>query len=246
MASHLDDIVSLQAKLSSLKDAQEQIAGIPEWMTELHAEHSGRLNEISELEEAVEESRRIRREAESEIADAQEKLKRYQDQINQVTTQREYGALLQEIDTTKTLIRESEERAFGSMEGREEAEGKITEAREAFADLDQRYKDALVQWEAEKPTIAEKISRLEESAEVLRERVPRGLLAQFDRLRERLGGEALAPVQAVERSGPRIWHCGSCNYRVRPQVVVQIRAGGDLQQCDACKRILHLPPEEEP
>ena len=98
MASHLDDIVSLQGMLSELEAAQEQLNGIPEWMTELHAEHSERLAEIAELEEAVEDSRRVRREAEAEIADAQEKLKRYQDQINQVTTQREYGALLQEIE----------------------------------------------------------------------------------------------------------------------------------------------------
>ncbi len=36
------------------------------------------------------------------------------------------------------------------------------------------------------------------------------------------------------------WSCGACNYRVRPQVVVEIRTQGSLIECDSCKRILFV------
>jgi predicted nucleic acid-binding Zn-ribbon protein len=52
----------------------------------------------------------------------------------------------------------------------------------------------------------------------------------------------VAPVRPIDRPGrgQREWHCSACNYRVRPQVVVEVRDGSSLIQCDSCKRILFL------
>jgi predicted nucleic acid-binding Zn-ribbon protein len=245
MASHLEDIVKLQAALTELSIAQAQLSGIPDWMQDLHAQHSGRLAEIASLEEAVETARRERREAETAIAEAQERLKRYQQQINQVSTQREYGALLQEIDTAKGQMSTAEDLGLAAMERREQAEAALAACREGFAEVDARYRQELARWEQEKPEIAARIDDLSASIAVLRERLPRGILANFDRIRERHQGSGLAPIQEVDRGGrgPRVWHCGACNYSVRPQVVVEIRSSGTMVQCDGCKRILYLPNE---
>ena len=245
MASHLDDIVKLQAASTDLATAQAQLTGIPEWMQDLHDQHSGRLGEIAALEQAVEAARAERRAAEAAIAEAQERLKRYQQQINQVSTQREYGALLHEIDTTKAQIGTAEDSGLAAIERREQAEAALTEARDAFAELDARYGTELERWEAEKPEIAARIASLEGRVAALRERLPRGLLANFDRIRERHQGAGLAAIQEVDRGtrGPRVWHCGVCNYSIRPQVVVEIRTTGAITQCDGCKRILYLPGE---
>jgi predicted nucleic acid-binding Zn-ribbon protein len=80
----------------------------------------------------------------------------------------------------------------------------------------------------------------------LRERLPRNVVSQFDRIRERHAGGALAPVRLIERPGRTVreWHCAACHYRVRPQTVVEIRNGSGFVQCDSCKRILFL--EEAP
>lgn len=243
MTNHLTDIVKLQAVETELAAAEQRLTGIPDWMKELHEEHQGRLTAIGELEAAVEAARQERRDAETAIADAQEKLKRYQQQINQVSTQREYGALLHEIDTTKGQISTAEEQGIAAMERREQAEAELEQVREEFADLDGRYNTELDRWEGEKPAIAARIGELKISSASLREVLPRGIVAQFDRVRERHRGEGLASIQEVNRGGrgPRFWHCGACNYSVRPQVVVEIRTAGALIQCEACKRILYLP-----
>lgn len=243
MTNHLADIVTLQALLLELAAAEQRLTGIPDWMKELHQEHQIRLAAITELEDAAETARQDRRGAESAIADAQEKLKRYQQQINQVSTQREYGALLHEIDLTKAQISAAEEQGLAAMERREQVETELAQVREAFAELDTRYKGELERWEAEKPAIAQRIDELRIAASSLRETLPRGILAQFDRVRERNRGEGLAAIQEVNRGGrgPRFWHCGACNYSVRPQVVVEVRTSGALIQCEGCKRILFVP-----
>jgi uncharacterized protein len=247
MPRDLDTVVALQHTLTALDDAREKLAGIPDWMRELHDEHSARLAEIAALEQSAEDAADRRRVAEAAIADAQEKLKRYQQQINSVTTQREYGALLQEIDNVKQQIAGGEEAGLSALELYDRLQRELGEQREGFRELDERYGHELERWEAEKPAVATQAAELEGRAEELRKDVPRPLLSQFRRIREHLGGSALAPIHVIERTGrgPREWHCGACNYRVRPQVVVEIRSSGNLVQCDSCKRILYLEDEVE-
>ena len=92
--------------------------------------------------------------------------------------------------------------------------------------------------------MAEKVERLRGSVETLRERLSPGVLKQFNRLLERHGGQPLAAVRQAENSRDRMWHCDACNYRVRPQSVVEIRTRGSIVLCDSCKRVLYLPAEQ--
>lgn len=246
MTQHLETIVELQRALLDLKDAEQRLHGIPDWMRELHDEHVVRRAEIDSLQEAAETASKERRAAEAATADAQEKLKKYQQQINRVSTQREYGALLQEIDTAKGQISGFEEQALSSLERYEQTEKDLGTRRESFRELDERYAAETSRWEAEKPSIAEQIEALRARIAELKQRLPRNVTAQFERILERHPLGALAPVRLIERpgKGPREWHCAVCNYRVRPQSVVEIRNTGNLVQCDSCKRILYLEEQQ--
>lgn len=241
MNSNLQHVVELQEAILQLRDAERRLHGIPEWMRELHEEHESRRAEIESLESAVEEAAKDRRTAEAAVSDAQEKLKKYQQQINRVSTQREYGALLQEIDTVKSQIGGFEEQVFSSLERHDQAQKELEQKRHDFRDLAERYAAEQARWDAEKPEIARQSSELRAHIEALRATLPRATLSQFERILERNPTGALAPVRLIEgpRKGPREWHCGVCNYRVRPQVVVEIGNGEGLVQCDSCKRILY-------
>lgn len=238
-------MVRLHQTLTALDEARQRLDSVPDWMLELHEEHTGRRTDIEASEEAIEQAGREHRAAEGEVGEAREKLKRYQQQINQVSTQREYGALLQEIDTVKRQIAEGEERGLSALDRAETATAELAEKKSAFADLDQRYGAELAKWEAEKPAVAARVAELEGEATELRAALPRHVLGQYERLASRFGGGALAPILKVDRSGrgPTMWHCGACNYRVRPQAVVMVRNEGVLQTCDSCQRILFLEDE---
>lgn len=246
MNTNLETVVELQQAILDLREAEHRLHGIPDWMRELHDEHLARKTEIEELEQAAEEAARERRTAEAAVADAQEKLKKYQQQINKVSTQREYGALLQEIDTVKSQITSFEEQAFASLESHDQKRKDLEEKESGFRDLAGRYAVEQARWDEEKPAIARQVATLNERIATLRSGLPRNVQAQFERILERNPSGALAPVRLIERpgKGPREWHCGVCNYRVRPQVVVEISNGEGLVQCDSCKRILYI--EETP
>ena len=245
MPGQLEAIVSLQKTLTELADADRRLNTIPEWMSELHEEHSTRKAEIETVEAEGAAADQERREAEAALADAQEKQKRYQEQLGQVSTQREYGALLKEIDTTKDQITSNEQAALEATERKEQADERIAELHEAFQDLDSRYSTELAKWEGEKPAVTKAVAELTALSEELRSKVQRQNLVLFDRLFARGGGAALAKVLRMKvNRGNAMFHCETCSYNVRPQVVVEIRDRDSLNQCDSCKRILYWEDEE--
>ena len=244
MPEQLSTIVELQQALDELKAAEELLGGIPEWMQELHEEHSQRKAVIDGLAAEVEEAAQANRTAETEISDLREKAKHFQEQIALVRNQREYGALLQEIDGAKQQISTFEDEALAALETQETASVRMNEEQESFKELDAKYATELEKWEAQKPDVSKKAEELRSRIEVLRERVSQQTLSHFERVRSHRDGQGLAAVHEVVRGkGPKIWHCSGCNYRVRPQVVVAIQAQGSIETCDSCKRILYLPED---
>ncbi|MEL7058549.1 MAG: C4-type zinc ribbon domain-containing protein [Acidobacteriota bacterium] len=237
----LETILALHQTLVELRDARDRLAGVPDWMSDLHDRHSARKAEIEAEQSIADDADRSRREAEAAVADARERLDHYQKQISQVTNQREYGALLKEIDTVKTEISEQEEAAVGALETAEEAQSKANEAREGFAELDATYAEELAKWEAQKPAVAERVDALEARAVELREPMAKPHQAIFDRLWQRTGGHAVSEVQRIEGRSGVMWHCTACSYNVRPQIAMEIRNGA-IVQCESCKRILFWPP----
>ncbi len=246
MNQTLQNILELQTALSGLREAEQRLHGIPDWMRELHDEHERRKAEIQTTEANAEEAAKQRRTAESAVQDAQEKLKKYQQQINKVSTQREYGALLQEIDTVKGQITSQEEQAFSSLERSEQAQKDLAALRESFREIEERYAAEMTRWEAEKPGIARQVDDFKARIDDLKKAFPRPVVSQFERILDRYPTGAVAAVRLIDRPGQkqREWHCSACNYRVRPQVVVEIRNGSSLVQCESCKRILYFEEEQ--
>ncbi|HVS15251.1 MAG TPA: hypothetical protein VMV46_15090 [Thermoanaerobaculia bacterium] len=246
MSPSIETIVELHHVLTELDSERQKLTGLPEPMRVLREELDQVGAELERLQEVVAEAEAARRAAELEAASRQEKIDHYQGQISRVTTQREYGALLTEIDTMSQQRREHEEEALASLERQEQTAQASEELRARHQELDVAHRTQLEEWEGQKPAVTARIDELEARVSVLRERLPRPALQLFERLRELHGGDPMAQVIKVERpgSGPTMYRCRVCNYSVRPQAVVQIQTAGELIVCDCGRqRIFYLEHE---
>jgi len=243
MTDPLQQLIRLSQAMQLLAADTTLLAGVPVEMRALHEEFNAERAAISRLEQDNENAALDRRRAEGAIADAQEKLKHFQQQVARVRNQREYGALLTEIDNAKQNSKALEESALAALERSDELGRELTARREAFASVEARYQEALARWEAEKPEVAQRAEARRGEVNSLEEGIPRPVLAHLKRIFERYRGETLALLKRAERTGATaIWHCGSCNYQIRPQVAVEIRSRGAIVQCEGCKRFLR--PDE--
>ncbi|MEZ5312861.1 MAG: C4-type zinc ribbon domain-containing protein [Thermoanaerobaculia bacterium] len=240
MTNSLEQLIDLARSMQALAADKALLDGVPDDMRALHTEYVEARTAIDNLVADVESAALERRKAEAAIADSQEKLRHFQQQVGQVRNQREYGALLTEIDTAKQQSKLLEDEALAALERADEIGKELEGRRAAFVELEQRHNEALAQWESEKPKVAERAAVHEADVERLRSGISRPILGHLQRIFDRYHGEVFAILGRVERPGNllAIWHCSSCNYQIRPQVAVEIRGKGSIVQCEGCKRFL--------
>jgi predicted nucleic acid-binding Zn-ribbon protein len=243
MTDSLQQLIRLCQSMQLLAADTALLAGVPDEMRALHEEFTRESAALEKLEQDAESAALERRKADAAIADAQEKQKHFQQQVGRVRNQREYGALLTEIDNAKQNAKALEEGALSALERSEELVKELAARRQAFGELEGRYQEAMARWEAEKPEVARRAAERQADVKALEEGLPRPVLAHLKRIFERYRGEALSLLKRAERTGAAaIWHCGSCNYQIRAQVAVEIRTRGAIVQCEGCKRFLR--PED--
>src|SRR5512134_2107708 len=151
MTDSLNQLIRLTQSMRLLAADTALLAGVPDEMRTLHDEFTRERAAIEKLAADVETATLERRKSEGAIADAQEKLKHFQQQVGRVRNQREYGALLTEIDNAKQSSRALDDSALAALERAEALGRELAERRAAFADLEGRYQAELAKWEAEKP-----------------------------------------------------------------------------------------------
>lgn len=246
MTRVVDALVALQTALDTRAEAADKLENLPRPMRELHQRHSKRRAQIDEQQQRIDDAGQQRRKAEAEAEEWQQKLDRLQQQIREVRTQREYGAILSEIDQATEQKNAVESVALEAMEQAETAGQELETLNADFEDLDREYQQALEQWQKDKPGVESLRDEMTQRVEELRAQLPAGVGARFERVLEHAGGQAMSAVVPVDRGkGASLWACSNCSYRVRPQAVVEIRSHGKVVQCEGCRRFLYLEETKE-
>lgn len=235
-AGALDRLVLLQEVLIEVHQKTERRARTPEHLAHVEAAYRDARNQREETERALERAAARRKELESEILDLNEKLKKYQGQLQTVKTNREYGALLNELDVVKRDVRTREDEILALEESSAAAVAELERRNEAFPAEEAGYEEQMKEWRAEQAVLTEEIARAEAQAKALRAELDHRLLSTFDRLARVRAGIAVAKVDMV---GPQTAACSACHVRLRPQLLSDLRLARETVTCESCKRILY-------
>ncbi|MEM1212375.1 MAG: hypothetical protein AAGI68_08765 [Planctomycetota bacterium] len=175
---------------------------------------------------------------ESEANGVEGRIETLRDRMNAVTNNKEYSALLVEVNTLKADKSKIEDR---SLEGLSKVE-EIAEQLAAVAgevEKQQKLVDAagteVVEAEAE---IADRLSELETERSQTASAVPDDALKSYDKLSEDYDGEALAEIEEYDRKRME-YHCGACNTRLPIEKVnATLTSTDDIYPCPFCDKLL--------
>jgi predicted nucleic acid-binding Zn-ribbon protein len=234
--SPLDRLFQLQEVSVELHRKTERRDRTPDHLIHVEAAYrdARRLRDDAVATLATAEARK--RSLDSDIADLSEKVKKYQQQLQAVKTNREYGALLNEIDGLKREIRAKEDEVLSLEETIASSRGELRQREAAFPAEEEDYEAQMVGWRAEQATLNAEIERAQKKADELRAGLDRRLLHTFERIAKVRAGIAVARVAMV---GPQTATCSACHLRLRPQLLSDLRLSKDTILCEGCKRILY-------
>ena len=170
-----------------------------------------------------------------DISQVDTKVNNLKDQLFLVTNNKQYDALMNEIDHLKEKKSNFENEAIEFLEEKEQSISKVesmeTELKNLSNNLSQR-KEKLEFVIAES---AEKKSDLEKARQAKIDDIDLSIISAYDKVRDHRNGLAVVPL---EGSG-----CGGCGAHIPPQTQTEIRANKGIHRCGVCLRFLYYHKE---
>jgi predicted nucleic acid-binding Zn-ribbon protein len=227
----LDQLYRLQDRIRFVQTREKERDTIPSDLVEVDKAYQEKVETIGALRTRLQEAEREARRGEAELSDLREKHRKYQSQLRNVQSSREYSAVLNEIDGVDRLIRTTEDRVLALEEEMEQARKDLAQRQENLPGETEEHEDKLKGWRVTQREIdAELVSAKEEIARLEAEISPRER-SEFHRLLEKKGGIAIARVAGGS--------CSACHVKIRPAALQILKAGREVTYCDSCKRILY-------
>jgi len=229
--AQLKALIDLQVVDSRIAALEADVAKLPAEIAAVRAavDEAGKV--VAGIKGRIDVSRKSQRAREKDLEDNRVKLQKFEGQLYQVKTNKEYSAVLAEIEEVKQERSRIEDDILTFMEAQDRL---ASELKDAEAHWREREGDG----RREERALGERLRDVEiELARVRSERaelagqVPVAVLADYDKLlRHR------TPA-VVEVTRPNF--CGGCHVTITPQRLQELRQQNALIHCESCGRYLH-------
>ena len=230
MNRDLKQLIRLQDNMLASEILTERIAAVPAEVARLEKELLEAETALEKARAALQEMQKGRRHFEMELMGVESKISKYQSQLLEVRTNKEYQAMLHEIELLKSKRSDRETLVLECFEREESLVAQVKQAELRIAEEERRLKAGEAELEKEAATLDQTIHSLRVDRDQVRPNIPGPVLARYDRLAGSRNGIAVAEV----RKGA----CGACFTALTPQAMQEVRRNDAVLQCESCGRIV--------
>jgi predicted nucleic acid-binding Zn-ribbon protein len=236
MIVELEYLIALRDRDMEIRALNNRLKLIPEEIDALEKEIAKERAHATLATNNLNESLKIRKAAEKELALVESRIAKYKDQLMDVKTNDEYRAMQKQIENAKEEASATEDKILVQMEEAERLQTDLDKRQSELKEAQDRVKKRQAELEDEASGLRAELDRRSDQRKSLLELLPENLLGKYRRVARLRGGVAVAEAKDE--------HCQVCNVRLRPQVYSEIRLGNKILQCDSCSRILYYvgPP----
>ena len=165
------------------------------------------------------------------ISHASEKIEKLKDQLFLVTNNKQYDALMTEIDHLKGERTNSENQLIDLMEEKESTTQSIDSMESELQSLSENLNVRRKKLESVIEESAEEKSLLQKERDQNIKDIDQNMLEIYNRVIEHRGGLAVVKLQGSA--------CGGCGAHIPPQTVSEVRAKSAVHTCGVCGRFLY-------
>ena len=230
--SDLVNLVHLQQVYDSIALLIAERNSPPAEIRELQEANRLRHEELEELERQMEAHHEEIKNVRLKQAEWDLELEHFQKQKSTVTNEREFTAVISEIDYATRAIDESTARRQELEESIAQLEQEVASRRDARPEEESAHGDVVTSWAQRKDEILQEVHGLATRAKKLEGDIQPKLRAHFMRLLESKHGTAISEV--VDES------CSLCHLALRPHLQQRVRRCEEIIDCEHCHRILYV------
>jgi uncharacterized protein len=222
------ELQKIDLELKSIKEEKDRY---PKEIKKLDEKQKIEKERTQKEKEKIESLEKTRRQKEGHLNLEQEKIKRAEGRMSEVKTNKEYQALLSEIDAIKEANSRMEEEILQVMD-------EIDELKKDLSKREREMGGILEKIEGERIRLQEKMAHGEkawneqvERREILSKQIESKLVKLYNTLKEKRQGVGVVSVKSET--------CQGCFVNVPPQMFIEVQKNNVLIRCPHCNRILY-------
>jgi predicted nucleic acid-binding Zn-ribbon protein len=236
LIEELETLCQVQKIDTKIIENEKKRALGPQRIDELQRGIEQAREKTAKEKEVIEELEKERRKKEQELETEKAQVKKSETKLSEVKTNKEYQAMLKEIEAAKANNDKTEEELLVLLDRIEELKKDL---QGEVKDLEKKEKSAAEETNAlekEIKTVDDIVSKLRTEREKMLGDVGADIKARYNILIEKRGGVAVVNV----KNGT----CLGCFMNIPPQLFIEVMKNSRLITCPSCNRIFYYQEEE--
>ncbi len=235
LKSQLSNLIKLQrldSEIYALKDEKERR---PKEIEALRLAFEAKKQSLADLEKMSLDLQKEKKASELELASKEENSKKLQSQLYQLKTNKEYQAMLQQIQDAKADTSVIEDKILEVLDKMDKVKLEIENEKKHLQQEEQAFNQEKKKSDDRIKEIDDRLAQLDGQRKQLIPEIDHKIFAQYERILHNRDGLAIVTVNGDS--------CQGCNMYVPPQVINLIKMYERIITCEVCNRILYIENE---
>ena len=200
-------------------------------------------NGLEAKQEEIKQTRLQVGRLEMDLKERDEQIDKLRNHLNLARTNKEYSALLTELNTAKADDSKIETQVLELMKNIETDEAACEEIKTQIEEQRGKVDEVRKEAEAKAVELEKDVAEVQAEWDAVAKDIPAESLRIFDRVAETYDGEAMAEVEQVDEKA-QSYSCGGCFMGVPAEIVNVLSGKDEIVRCSNCTRILYLKTDE--
>ncbi len=235
MISQISELIKLQDVDKEIIKTQKKLKEFPKILKEINDKIEKSIQIVEEAKEKLKKNQILRDKLELEVEDLKGKIDKKKSELNSIKTNKEYTAMISEIELLEKKKEEAEEKVIASLLETDEIQEEIKKAEKEIAKVKGVYEKEKEEVLQKQKEVEAYLKELKEKRKKIASEIDEEHLKLYEDLGKTKGGIPLSKV--VDG------FCSECYMKVRPHVIVELKKGKNIVTCENCGRILYLEVE---
>jgi predicted nucleic acid-binding Zn-ribbon protein len=227
----LEALLALQADDEVIDGLDAKLRALGPRLAELERRRKAVAEQLAKTEAAIEADERKHRELEGRLTDHKQRQERNLAHLDSVKRMREATAAMAQVEQARKILIEEESELQALTRRIADGHKAIAAHRDALAAEDQEQAAERAVLAEERAKVEDQIAEARATRAKTAARVPKTILAKYDRIRGRRGEQAIFALR-----GPS---CGHCDTAIPLQRRNQMMGTGQIEVCEACGVLLY-------